>query len=903
MNTLLALGLSNAGLATLIAGMAFVVTRTFKNPPLAHALWLLVILKLLTPPLLEVRIPWSAPEIPTESTAMNIPENTAESSAQWLLPKEPPPAKSSREDVAPRAGSGPSTLPAAPASEAALVGPPPTEPSAIPFARDADLDAARAFPLDAPAQRPSEPVRGASVEAPPLSAVSPIATDATARPAEESAAHPAPSSHGAKVGSVIPGPGLAAILFAVWAMGACIWFALAFVRAARFHRLLRRARPAPAEVAAEAREAAQRVGLLRVPEVVVVSGRVSPLVWPVGRRARVVLPEELLPTLSREQRLTLIAHEFAHLRRHDHWLRWLEMAALGLYWWFPVVWWARRELRSVEEECCDAWVQWAFPGEAREYARTIFRTVDFLSQDPVALPQGASGMGSPHLLERRFRMILQRKLSRQLTGRSWVALATFAVLVLPVAGAFGSGDESGAAATSGGGSPVKARPASSAAAGTLPGDISSSSSSGPVARPGSDGAGGPGSDDIEKRIRDLQKEIDRLQATLNKTKPLDPDYGDPEDAGELIGTTDGKKPLRIPIEVDDEKRQLEVEGEVVSLKAADGNVFWRTVLDTKEAPTSVRKLDAKSFLLLSQHSKTVLDARTGKIQRKIIRKGIKSTVLAGPQAGAQGKGSAIIAGSPDTVRAVAPGGAVAVAGGGGVAVLDAPGATAAPGDSGDKPVLPGAQPPKPAPGGPGGLAPQAAQGSAPAPAPPQPAKALPPAQPKPAPQPSQRGGPPALPGLPGASGVGPGGLRDDSVPPARWEGGGESARSSALSPALDIVRLADAIVEAEGAVGLAQIDLNEATRGTKQGVLSQRELSVAEVRTKTAERKLDILLIVARSAIRDTQLDIERLSRMLEATRSRYKVGMATEEDVLQAESRQSRAQSLLDLLQSIAAR
>jgi outer membrane protein TolC len=85
--------------------------------------------------------------------------------------------------------------------------------------------------------------------------------------------------------------------------------------------------------------------------------------------------------------------------------------------------------------------------------------------------------------------------------------------------------------------------------------------------------------------------------------------------------------------------------------------------------------------------------------------------------------------------------------------------------------------------------------------------------------------------------------------------------------------------------------------------LSQRELSVAEVRTKTAERKLDILLIVARSAIRDTQLDIERLSRMLEATRSRYKVGMATEEDVLQAESRQSRAQSLLDLLQSIAAR
>ena len=28
----------------------------------------------------------------------------------------------------------------------------------------------------------------------------------------------------------------------------------------------------------------------------------------------------------------------------------------SLFWWHPVVWWARREMEAAEEECCDAWV-------------------------------------------------------------------------------------------------------------------------------------------------------------------------------------------------------------------------------------------------------------------------------------------------------------------------------------------------------------------------------------------------------------------------------------------------------------------------------------------------------------------------------------------------------------------
>ena len=67
----------------------------------------------------------------------------------------------------------------------------------------------------------------------------------------------------------------------------------------------------------------------------------------------------------------LLLHELAHLKRRDHWVRWLELVVAGLYWWHPVVWWARRALREAEEQCCDAWVVWAMPDRSRTYASCL----------------------------------------------------------------------------------------------------------------------------------------------------------------------------------------------------------------------------------------------------------------------------------------------------------------------------------------------------------------------------------------------------------------------------------------------------------------------------------------------------------------------------------------------------
>jgi RND family efflux transporter MFP subunit len=119
-----------------------------------------------------------------------------------------------------------------------------------------------------------------------------------------------------------------------------------------------------------------------------------------------VLPEELWGLLDAAQRDAILAHELAHLKRRDHWVRRLEAVACGLYWWDPVAWWARREVERAEERCCDAWVLWALPTSAGAYAEALVMTAAYLSGLRQPLPLGASGVGRISSLKGRLQMIL-----------------------------------------------------------------------------------------------------------------------------------------------------------------------------------------------------------------------------------------------------------------------------------------------------------------------------------------------------------------------------------------------------------------------------------------------------------------------------------------------------------------
>src|SRR5262249_35608505 len=122
--------------------------------------------------------------------------------------------------------------------------------------------------------------------------------------------------------------------------------------------------------------------------------------------------------------------ELAHLRRRDHRVRWLEIVVQGVYWWYPLVPFIRRQIRSHEEECCDALVVGLLP--AKSYASAIVRTLDFLAGDPFPLPVVASGLGRVALLKRRLTRIMAGNASGRLGVGSRTLLVATAIGLLPL---------------------------------------------------------------------------------------------------------------------------------------------------------------------------------------------------------------------------------------------------------------------------------------------------------------------------------------------------------------------------------------------------------------------------------------------------------------------------------------
>ncbi|MFO0970509.1 MAG: M56 family metallopeptidase [Gemmataceae bacterium] len=348
---------SNLIVATLLALLVAVVRRWGKRPALAHGLCLLILVKLVTPPLFPL------PLLRLEASPSDDPRSAALEPTPAIPIIAPPPSPAPAVDADPKARDG-----AAPDADPLVAVVMPPEPQAI--------------------------------------------TVAVPTPAET------------------PFPVLTAFA-GLWAFGGVVWLAFAGLRLRRFQRVLRLARPASAALQAEAALAARLLGV-RCPEISVLPGAVSPLLWAFGRRARLVLPQALLERLSGAQRSAMLVHELAHYRRRDHWVRWLELVVLSVYWWCPVVWWTRREMQEAEEECCDAWVVWALPEAAKEYAFALVETVDFLAGVRAALPPCASGMASGPFLKRRLTMILSGVTPRRLTLSGVALLLGAAALLLPL---------------------------------------------------------------------------------------------------------------------------------------------------------------------------------------------------------------------------------------------------------------------------------------------------------------------------------------------------------------------------------------------------------------------------------------------------------------------------------------
>ncbi|HEX4794291.1 MAG TPA: M56 family metallopeptidase [Humisphaera sp.] len=215
----------------------------------------------------------------------------------------------------------------------------------------------------------------------------------------------------------------------LWICGSIVFATIALIRLRRFSKLLRFAVDVPPDVRNRADGLARSLALRGAPTVAFIAAPISPMLLGFPLPVRLLIPRRLWDQLTDSQRDALLLHELAHYRRRDHWVRGLELLVTLIHWWNPLTWLARRQLRIAEELCCDAWVTWALPQYADDYAAALVDAIDFAASRS-SLPLLASGVGDFKHLQRRLLMIRSRQGNRKM---GWTALiACAAIVALPL---------------------------------------------------------------------------------------------------------------------------------------------------------------------------------------------------------------------------------------------------------------------------------------------------------------------------------------------------------------------------------------------------------------------------------------------------------------------------------------
>lgn len=318
----------NAASASLLGGLVWVAGRFVRRPGVMHALWIIVLLKLVTPPLVEVA----------------------------ALPR-------------------PGATDAGPALSAAVL------------------------PPDVLARIAAAPPPDPSLRDQALSAWATLADP---------------------------------LGFWIWSAGIVGLLLIGVLRAVRFRRLVAGSPIAPPAMRERAGRLARRIGVRRCPTVRLVDGRVPPMLWGGPGSCEILFPRALVDRLAPREQDALLTHELAHVRRRDHWVRYLELGTLAVFWWHPLVWWVRRNLRIAEEKSCDALVLRTLPDRSRDYARGLLKTLEFLAGRGAVVPQLATGAAETRHLKERLTMIVQDRAPGRLRPVHRLVLAVLALSALVV---------------------------------------------------------------------------------------------------------------------------------------------------------------------------------------------------------------------------------------------------------------------------------------------------------------------------------------------------------------------------------------------------------------------------------------------------------------------------------------
>jgi beta-lactamase regulating signal transducer with metallopeptidase domain len=185
----------------------------------------------------------------------------------------------------------------------------------------------------------------------------------------------------------------------VWACGVALLSIRLLWAYTKVSALKRTGDPAEPAVLAMVSRLAERLGVARSVRVLISSLADGPSV--IGTlRPVILLPAATLLGLTPAQLEAVLAHELAHIRRHDYLFNLVQMLMETLFFYHPAVWWISSRIRQERELCCDD-IAVDCCGDAVRYARAL--TV--LERMRVAGPRLALGIQDGPLMYRIQRLL------------------------------------------------------------------------------------------------------------------------------------------------------------------------------------------------------------------------------------------------------------------------------------------------------------------------------------------------------------------------------------------------------------------------------------------------------------------------------------------------------------------
>ena len=146
--------------------------------------------------------------------------------------------------------------------------------------------------------------------------------------------------------------------------------------------------PVPEWCLAQLSALSARMGITR-PVAIVASVRVTVPIILGHLKPVILLPAVALSGLDPVQIEAIVAHELAHVRRHDYLLNLAQTIIETLLFYHPAVWWVSRQVREAREHCCDD-LAVAVCRSRREYVNALLELEELRGSMP-ALALGATG--------------------------------------------------------------------------------------------------------------------------------------------------------------------------------------------------------------------------------------------------------------------------------------------------------------------------------------------------------------------------------------------------------------------------------------------------------------------------------------------------------------------------------